>query len=81
MRFAWEARIGDYVGYPMPGTRGVLNDGEMGVVISYSGLTDAARKFAREHFITEVDGDRIAALVWRHRAKLAKRWPQLFAGK
>ncbi len=59
--------------------RGALNDGEMGVVFSYSGLTDAARKFAREHFITEVDGDRIAALVWQHRAKLAKRWPQLFA--
>ena len=58
--------------------RGCLNEGELGVIVAYSGLQRAAQDFAERHGIAVVDGERLLALAIQHEKELAVKFPQVF---
>lgn len=58
--------------------RGCLDEGELGVIVAYSGLQKPAQEFASRHGIAVIDGPRLRDLAIEHEDRLAEKFPQVF---
>ena len=59
--------------------RGLLDEGETGLLVAYGGLSAPAKKFVCRHGdLASLDGWSLADLALEHRDALAARWPRLY---